>query len=109
MYSTIALAVAIIALLVAFSNNPNIPPFPDWIMKLIYLTLTVLLVGAFFSLGRSSFMVMREHNRNLSKLILLETHRSKYKSLPDSLTFDVIVNRAPRQLEGLLQTAEITK
>jgi hypothetical protein len=48
----------------------------------------------------------REHDRNKMKLIVLEKHRFRYKSLPDDATFVKILASKPEEIEKLLETHE---
>jgi len=60
------------------------------------------LLGVLLAIMGFTYSMTKEHERNAKKLISLENYRCRHKSLPDSLTFEIIVKEAPQQLEKLL-------
>lgn len=64
---------------------------------LLLAVMAVVALGAVFSL-----LVGIRYERNMSRLKALENHRSKYGSLPDSLTLEKITRLKPKDLEKLL-------
>jgi hypothetical protein len=52
--------------------------------------------------------IHREHESCEERLIALEHHRFKFRSLPDSLTLGKIMSSRPEELEKLLEASELS-
>ena len=99
MYPMIAVALAIVSLNFVLSNAMGLIPFSN---LTIFLFVQILLLATVFAVFLASRSITRAHEHNQRKLIALEKYRSQHKSVPDSLTFEMIVKKKPEDLEKFL-------
>jgi hypothetical protein len=91
----VAVALALMALF-----SPAVSPQESAVRTLLYGVpiLTIVVLTIVFIVGR--------YGRYKDQLVLLERFRSKYKSLPDSVTLDVLLKHNAKKLTDLLDEAE---
>jgi len=102
-YPRLALVIAILAFIFSFAGAMGLSPKVLGLGQLgLYLGFSVALFCLIILVVWSIITLANVHKGNLKKLIALESHRYRYKSLPDDLTLEKIVKLKPKDLEKFL-------
>jgi hypothetical protein len=107
-YLALFLATVALVFSILFQTEPSaFRTYPvDLIMILSAFGLLILVMVALLG---SELKHIKEHLAFCDRLVMLEDHRSRYKSLPDALTFEKIISLKKlktKDLETLLKESE---
>lgn len=81
--------------------------FAYFLMGLVVpLALVVLILVAYRMYSQDYKAFKKEHEDDVSRLLALENHRSRFNSLPSGITLPKIVKMKPDELEKLLKANE---